>query len=404
MQNNSIVEEKYYLIQPPDMKFDTKNIGINKLTPIDVKNAPLFPEVWDKIKHYFNGNTIIVAHNAVFDMSVLKDCLIKYKIEIPNFDYVCSIPISTRACGGEKVGASLEDRAKHFGIDIGQHHNSLDDAKACANLVIECLKIKKRNSLISYCNTYSSISIKHFKDLNPLKEFKKSYKRFNKIIISEIIPTVNNINNSNDFYGKRIVFTGELKSMSRKEAMQKVVNLGGVLKSNISSITDYLIVGVQDKSLVGEDGMSIKEKNAYELIKKGNPIKILSESDFLNLIENKKTVAPINDKKTSDIHELDSMITFSSISNKIDKLKEWGLLSPKAQDLKNIYYKNKNGTYKCQIIGYLSKNTKYGCLNNVYETIILKINDSVVKIAPDYLLEMQKKDFSFSYGQTGSTD
>ena len=290
VQNNSIVEEKYYLIQPPDMKFDTKNIGINKLTPIDVKNAPLFPEVWDKIEHYFDGNTIIVAHNAVFDMSVLKDCLIEYKIEIPDFDYVCSIPISTRACGNEKVGTSLEDRTNYFRINIGAHHNSLDDAKACANLVIKCLEIKKQGSLECYCTDYD-ISIKHFKDLNPIKKIinNNKYKSFEKINISEIHATTNYFDKSHVFYGKKIVFTGELTSMKRKDAMQKVVNLGAIIKNGVSKNTNFLIVGIQDKALVGESGISSKEEKAYDLIKNGYNIKILNESEFLKYISKEST-------------------------------------------------------------------------------------------------------------------
>jgi DNA polymerase-3 subunit epsilon len=44
---------------------------------------------------------------------------------------------------------------------------------------------------------------------------------------------------------------------------------------------NYLIVGTQDKTLVGEDGISNKEKKAYELIEKGLAIKILTEDEFI---------------------------------------------------------------------------------------------------------------------------
>jgi len=46
-----------------------------------------------------------------------------------------------------------------------------------------------------------------------------------------------------------------------------------------------LVVGVQDKSLVGDDGLSTKEEKAYKLIEKGYDIKIINEKEFLKLLE-----------------------------------------------------------------------------------------------------------------------
>lgn len=279
VKNNEIAETFYSLINPGDIQFE--NSAINGITPNDVKNAPSFPEVWAKIKLYFIDN-IIVAHNAIFDMSILKNCLLKYEMDMPNFSYVCSIPFSTIACRGENVGRSLEARASHFDIEVEGHHNALSDAVTCAKLVLTCIKLKKRKSFNSYCSTFSSLPIKQFKDLTPQKELKKN--KFNKISVSEIKATVDSVNETHPLYGKNIVFTGELKIMDRKAAMQKVVNLGAVLKSGVSKKTDYLVVGVQDKSLVGDDGMSSKEEKAYELIAKGCDIKILNEDEFLALL------------------------------------------------------------------------------------------------------------------------
>jgi len=226
-----------------------------------------------------------VAHNAVFDMSVLKKCLEEYNIDIPEFNYLCSIPISTRACDGEGIGRSLKDRLEYFGIDLVDHHNALVDAEACAKLVVEVVNRKKRKSFESFCKVHSSLPIKDFKDLNPQSSFKKgSTKSFNKIVISEISAATDNFDKGHVFFSKSIVFTGELMNIDRKLAMQNVVDLGGIVKSGVSSKTDYLVVGIQDKALVGEDGMSSKEKKAYELKSKGHYIQIIGEDDFLELL------------------------------------------------------------------------------------------------------------------------
>ena len=80
------------------------------------------------------------------------------------------------------------------------------------------------------------------------------------------------------------MFTGELSSYERKEAMKQVVNSGGIIISGVSSKTDFLIVGIQDKSLVGESGLSTKERKAYELMNNGKTIRILDEEEYIQLL------------------------------------------------------------------------------------------------------------------------
>lgn len=291
IKNNEIAETFYSLIKPNVVNFDDDNVKINGITEADVKDAPSFVEVWKKINKYFVNN-IIVAHNAFFDMSVLKDCLIENDLDIPDFDYVDSIPFSTCACDGN-IGRSLETRAEYFGVELGNHHNGLSDATVCANLVLACLNAKKIENVATYCSRFDNISIKNFTELNPQKNFVKNRSkqsnvqnlRHNKVCISEIACTTTDLNTEHPFYNKSIVFTGDLEYMDRKTAMQKAVDHGAILKSGVSSKTDYLIVGKQDKSIVGEDGMSSKEEKAYELNKNGKDIKILNEIEFLRLIQ-----------------------------------------------------------------------------------------------------------------------
>ncbi len=285
VEDKEIIDMKYFLIQPPTLEFDEKNINIHGITPDDVKDVPRFPEIWDKIKYYFSDN-MIIAHNAIFDMSVLKNCLEEYNLNIPDFNYLCSIPISTCACRGQNVGRSLKDRLEYFGINLENHHNALADAEACAKLVIEVINRKKRKSFESFCRVHSSLPIKNFRNLEPRRFLKKSNKKmFNRIAISEIIATTNNFDKEHVFYNKSIVFTGKLITMDRKLAMQKVVNLGGIIKSDVSSKTDFLIVGTQDKAIVGKDGISLKERKAQELKARGNHIQIIKENDFLNILQ-----------------------------------------------------------------------------------------------------------------------
>ena len=45
--------------------------------------------------------------------------------------------------------------------------------------------------------------------------------------------------------------------------------------------TDFFVVGQQDYRIVGDSGMSSKQRKAVDMVNKGSPIEILSEEDFL---------------------------------------------------------------------------------------------------------------------------
>jgi len=96
---------------------------------------------------------------------------------------------------------------------------------------------------------------------------------------------------TNPFYGKAVVFTGDL-SLTREAAAEAVSALGASVKSGVSKATDFLVVGRQDVSLVGAKGHSGKELKAQQLNEQGKAqITVLGETEFLALLgstENEK--------------------------------------------------------------------------------------------------------------------
>lgn len=294
VKNNKIVDSKYYLIQPPTLKFNPKNIEIHGISPDDVRDKPKFPKVWKEISQYFDNTNYVVAHNARFDMSVLKICLKDYNLNIPDFKYVCSMVISGKAV--RKLGyyakdyRTLDDISKLFNIELN-HHNALSDANACAQIVLKTLDVTNRKSINTFLSTYRSVKVRSFMDLKVKNRYFGKGQRFNHIKISEIKTENENFDTDHPFYNKNFVFTGELENISRRDAMQRIVDIGGIVKSGVSSKTDYLVVGKQDLTIVGEDGLSTKERKAYKLIDKGLDIKILNEHDFLKLLKLEKGFA-----------------------------------------------------------------------------------------------------------------
>lgn len=286
VENLQIVGRSYFLIKPPTLMFSKKNVAIHGIHPADVKGEPSFLELWDSIGRYFDGSCPIVAHNARFDMSVLKECLRRYNIPFPDFVYFCSIPFSTKICGGD-VSRSLEARAGYFDIDIGQHHNAEADAVACARIVIETVNRSRQKSFSSFCNVHA-IQFREFSELVPAKGIgRPEYDRidYESAVVTQAVA------GAGRFSGKTVVITGEFKDFSRRELAQIILNCGGVVKDSVSKKIDVLVVGTQDSALVGEDGLSSKQERALELIEKGAEIEILDENELTAILSNEGVMA-----------------------------------------------------------------------------------------------------------------
>lgn len=278
-----IVHTDYFLIKPPTDLFRYENTEINGLTYEDVKDADTFDLVYDKISHYFNECKYVFAHNALFDMNVLAECLKTYNIERPIFTYIDSMNFSTRVCHG--VGRKLIERCDYLGIPTENHHNALADAIMCAYIVIYSVKRTRYKNIFTYISTTSRINIREFTELQSKQTVKFGNGHSKPVRLSDFSPTTNDFDTTHPLYGKNCVVTGEFKNFERKTLIQKLIDLGAVIKSGVSSKTNCLIVGQQDLKVVGSDGMSSKERKAHELISKGQDIKIFHESELLEMLK-----------------------------------------------------------------------------------------------------------------------
>lgn len=137
VENGQIAESKYWLVKPPEMRFDSFNVSLHGITEKDVYDKPEFNILWHEIKGYFD-NKIVFAHNANFDIYVLKDILDYYKIPHPNLRYCCTVKLSQRLWYLDNY--KLKTVANHLNHEF-KHHDALEDAKVCTEIVLKgCLE------------------------------------------------------------------------------------------------------------------------------------------------------------------------------------------------------------------------------------------------------------------------
>ncbi len=277
VRNGKVVDKIHHLIRPKEMRFMPINIGIHGIRPKMVENELEFDEVWNKIKHYFDDN-LVIAHNASFDISVLRKTLELYEIEMPKFNYICTMKLS-RNFYRDLDNAKLNTVNKFLGYEF-KHHDALYDALACSNILLniseelETTDINEISKLVGV--TLGSVDN---------DGYKSSSARGRIFRFSSREPAQKDIREELDydaFKDEVVVFTGGLASMARDEAMRFVRRLGGTCGSSVTRKTTILVTNMSNIEDLSRDEMSNKLKKAVDLRGRGQNIAFLNEEDFLN--------------------------------------------------------------------------------------------------------------------------
>lgn len=90
-----VVDSFAKLIKPPEMRFSPWNTRIHGLTERDVANAPTFAEIWPELLSIVE-NQLVLAHNASFDVSVLRHSLHAASLPMPRLSCLCTVKISKK--------------------------------------------------------------------------------------------------------------------------------------------------------------------------------------------------------------------------------------------------------------------------------------------------------------------
>lgn len=270
-----IVDTKSWLIKPRYNEFDYFNVLIHGIRPVDVADKPEFNELWLEIKPLLE-NKFLIAHNASFDISVLRKTLQAYNLPFPTLNYTCSYIFSKKVWQGLPA-YDLKTLCNINNIDF-KHHRAGADSKATAELTLKAFEIANVTSLSDFPEKLKTTVGQLYEGGYSPSETKRIRKATD---LTKIVGDSTKHNLNSIFYGRTIVFTGVLSSMVRAEAQQIIADIGGLIGNSVTKDTDFLVVGQQDYRVVGDDGMSSKQEKAIKLIEKGASLEIFSEDDFL---------------------------------------------------------------------------------------------------------------------------
>ena len=255
---NGVVIDKFHSLINPKHKIPEFVTDLTGITNEMLACAPCFAEI-EKDLLQFISQSIIVGHNTYFDMNFLANNL---SVDLFN-DYIDTLQFCKKLYP-ELKHHRLVDMVNYLHLS-NNTHRALDDCLSTFELY-ETIKEKMHIENIE------------IKDIFAKTRKKQSYK------LSEIKPTVFDIDEDGFFYDKYCCFTGALDKMVRKDAAQIIVNLGGHVQSGVTNKTNYLILGAFDyrSNIKGEK--SKKYLKAEKNIKNGIDTNIISEDTFYKMI------------------------------------------------------------------------------------------------------------------------
>jgi DNA polymerase-3 subunit epsilon len=214
----------------------------------------------------FVGTDLVLGHNVSFDINFIYDTLMRHSNRAFKNDFVDLMRIA-RKIVPELENHRLQTVCCHFNVDTTGHHRG---AKDCS-MAIECFRNCKELARQKY---------------GTIDEFTRTFEHhfWPKTTARDIHTTVDTFNEDSRLFNQVCVFTGALDGMTRAEAMQAVVNLGGRCSEGVTKETNYLVVGSLEYASGLKGAKSSKMLKAEEYLLRGKDIHIISEKTFADLL------------------------------------------------------------------------------------------------------------------------
>jgi DNA polymerase-3 subunit epsilon len=276
--DGEVADTRRYLMRPPKGydDFDAFNIALHGITPEMVQHEPRFAQRLPEMIEFAEGFPF-VAHNAAFDMGVVRDACDASGLPWPRLSYTCTLVLSR--CTWSLLSYSLPWVAEAAGIPFDHHHDPDADARACSAIL---LAVAAHHNATTFDELARATGVR----LGTMGDAVWDGCHRGWFEGRQYVPDANpNADPCHPFYGQEMVFTGALSSMPRAVAWDRVAEVGGRPAPGVTKHTNILVIGYQDARVLrpGEE-LSAKARKARDLRDHGQPIEVMPELDFVRLL------------------------------------------------------------------------------------------------------------------------
>lgn len=259
--NQGKLADEFYTLVNPYQSFDAINVNIHNISPEDVAESPEFSEVLEHLID-FVGDLPVVCHGH-FDRSSITQACSRCSLLAPSWRWLDTARVARRTWPEVlRRGYGLKPLCKMLGHNL-KHHHALEDAKAAGAILVAAMRDRELD-----INDVFDLVAKRISDRGAASTARRAIQG----------------NPDGPLVGETVVFTGQLQMMSRTEAMETVASLGCAVSGNVSKKTTIVVVGGVYSPSLSSEYKTGKHKKAEALIGSGTDLRILFETEFMEMI------------------------------------------------------------------------------------------------------------------------
>lgn len=253
---------RFETLVDPERPLSTEIVELTGITNAELNGAPKPQDALQRFIDFLKDD-IIVGHNANFDVNFLYDSMQRCGMKPLENNFVDTMRLA-KCIRPDLNNYKLATLAKTYRIAQPKAHRALADCETTM-AVLQKLDEDARQQKIDFTQIQ-----------------KKGYSSRSRV--AGIVAEPGKERPEHPFYGKHFAFTGELDSMTRLEAAQMIVNIGGLCTDRVTQKTNYLIAGKDEFYGDNSDCKTLNRQRAEELIGQGAGLQILTEEAFLKML------------------------------------------------------------------------------------------------------------------------
>jgi DNA polymerase-3 subunit epsilon len=269
------VAEFSSLIKPPrGEQFDPMSISLHGITRDDVQDAPEFIDIYENVLSFI-GSSLVVAHNASFDLAVLFSTAAHYGLPMPKLTKsLCTKELARKQLPTLKD--TLEDACNFFSIENTQAHRAISDCVATGYLAISISEYINQDLDKFAIDVKLNLSTKTaLLTQSPARKLPE--KALRKSEAKAIAQTLEKTSEIQPLQGQEVILSGTFRNFGKQEGQMLVLKAGGSTGDNLSKKTAFLVSSDPKAN-------NSKHKKARELQAKGSKVEIIDEDRFLELL------------------------------------------------------------------------------------------------------------------------
>ncbi len=289
-EDGEMTDEWCSLVDPKD-QFSAINKRVHGIDEGMVNGYPTYATLADELNRKLS-NSVVVSHGS-FDRTAIFRAAARWSVSPPTCKWLNSQTVTRRTWPQfAQRGYGLKNVSEHIGYEF-KHHDALEDAKAAGQVVLAAMEktgvdiadwlaaLDKRPRARGYARATGAA-----KDGSIRRQGNRRARRHRpRTTTAAKGGSIRRQGNPDGpLFGEVVVFTGAL-GIARADAADIAAAAGCEVGTSVTRRTTLLVVGDTDVRKLAGHTKSSKHRKAEQLAVKGQPIRIIGESDFQTIVD-----------------------------------------------------------------------------------------------------------------------